>query len=29
MVAIKRGAKQIRYVLGAMTAVFFTTCTGS
>lgn len=29
MAAIKSAAKQVRYVTGAMTAVFFSTCSGS
>ena len=29
MAPVKRSLKQVRYVLGAMTAVFFSTCSGS
>lgn len=29
MAVVKSSAKQVRYVLGAMTAVFFSTCAGS
>ncbi|MGK5552107.1 hypothetical protein ACSNOI_10875 [Actinomadura kijaniata] len=29
MVAVKSSVKQVRYVMGAMTAVFFGSCSGS
>jgi len=29
MAAVKSAAKQVRYVTGAMTAVFFGSCSGS
>jgi hypothetical protein len=29
MAAVKSSVKQVRYVMGAMTAVFFSTCSGS